>query len=366
MSVREEALEIGAEPRSLRVVDALLAQGVLPDPVLRFAIRRLLAARLRHERPEDEAARRAAVDRFAATLRASPVATHTEAANRQHYEVPTELFRQVLGPRLKYSSCLWPEGVESLAAAEEAMLALTAERAGIEDGQRVLELGCGWGSLTLWLAERHPALTIEGVTSSRSQRDFVLERARRLGVAERVTVRVADVRELGDDAFGRRFDRVVSVEMFEHLRNWPAMLERIASWLEPDGRLFLHVFCHRDTAYPFEAEGPSDWMARHFFSGGLMPSADLLDRFSEHLEIESRWLVDGTHYARTAEAWLENQDRHRHAILPILERTYGAPDRDRWWHYWRLFFLACAELFAYRGGSEWQVAHYRLRPRIVG
>ena len=343
-------------------LDGLLARGVLPDPVLRFGIRRLLAARLRKERPETPGEREAAVDRLAEELSASPVATHTREANEQHYEVPTELFRKVLGPHLKYSACLWPEGVSSLGEAEEAMLALTTERAGIEDGQEVLELGCGWGSLTLWLLERHPGLRLTAVTSSTTQRGFVVERAEERGLADRLEVVVSDVRELEAGRFRGRFDRVVSVEMFEHLRNWPRMLERIAGWLAPDGRAFLHVFCHREIGYPFEEEGASDWMTRHFFTGGLMPAADLLDRFDSHLTIEERWLVDGTHYAKTAEAWLRNQDAHEAEILPILERTYGPENRDRWWHYWRLFFLACAELFAYRNGQQWMVAHYRLRP----
>jgi cyclopropane-fatty-acyl-phospholipid synthase len=342
------------------LLDGLLARGLLPDPALRFGIRRLLTARLRGERGNGS------VDAFASRLRESPVATHTDDANRQHYEVPTAFFREVLGPRLKYSASYWPDGVGGLAAAEEAMLRLTAERAGVEDGQSVLELGCGWGSLTLWFLEHHPALRLTAVTSSASQRDFVMGEAEDRRVAERLEVIVSDVRDLAPDRFSGGFDRVVSVEMFEHLRNWPAMLERIAGWLRPDGRVFLHVFCHRELAYPFEAEGASDWMARHFFSGGLMPSFDLLDHFDEHLEVEARWAVDGTHYARTAEAWLFNQDRHRERILPILEATYGPEDRDRWWHYWRLFFLACAELFAYDGGSEWMVGHYRLRPAATG
>jgi cyclopropane-fatty-acyl-phospholipid synthase len=347
--------------RAAELPDALVARGALPDPLLRFAIRRLLGARLRRERPRAEEARTAAVDRLADELGRSPVATHTTDANRQHYEVPTAFFERVLGPRLKYSSCLWPSGVETLADAEEAMLRLTASRARLEEGQAVLELGCGWGSLTLWMLERFTDLSVTAVTSSRTQRDFVFERARELGAGDRLEVLVTDVRNLGSERLRDRFDRVVSVEMFEHLRNWPAMLERIAAWLRPGGRAFLHVFCHREIGYPFEDAGASDWMARHFFSGGLMPAAGLIDRFRDHLEVEDRWLVGGEHYARTAEAWLRNQDADREAILPILEATYGAADRDRWWHYWRLFFLACAELFAYRGGDEWMVAHYRLR-----
>jgi cyclopropane-fatty-acyl-phospholipid synthase len=256
----------------------------------------------------------------------------------------------VLGPRRKYSAGLFEPG-DDLAAAEERMLALSCARAGIEDAMRVLDLGCGWGSLTLWLAERYPRARILAVSNSKAQREYVLGECARRGL-DGVEVVTADVNRFEPAG---RFDRVVSVEMFEHARNWERLLGRVARWLEPDGRLFLHVFCHRSTPYFFEAEGASDWMARHFFSGGMMPSADLLAGLERDLRVEEGWRVSGLHYARTAEAWLANLDAARERVLPILgsERAFGR---------WRLFFLACRELFAFRGGAEWHVLHARLAP----
>jgi cyclopropane-fatty-acyl-phospholipid synthase len=301
-------------------------------------------------------------ERFVASLATSPVTLSPELANLQHYEVPVEFFRAVLGPRMKYSCAWFGPGVRGLAQAEEAMLALTAERAGIEDGMRVLDLGCGWGSLTLWLAERFPRCRITAVSNSKLQREAILAEAARRGCEDRVAVRTSDVARFEP---GARFDRVASVEMVEHVRNWPALLERVASWLEPDGRLFVHHFAHRRFAYPYEIEGPGDWMARHFFTGGMMPSADLLARCDEHLRVVQRWDVDGLHYARTAEAWLRNLDRAYADLLRLLRRDHGdaAP---RALGRWRLFFVGCAELFAFREGSEWGVTHQLLAPRRAG
>ena len=321
------------------ITDRVVAGGRLPDPLLRAGIRANCALRLARERRRGPAA----TDALADELRRSPIAVETDAANDQHYLVPPRFFELVLGPRLKYSGCLWPDGVDTLAAAEEAMLALTCERAGIEDGMEILDLGCGWGSLTLWVAERYPAARVLAVSNSPAQRRFVRARGN-----PRVEVVTADVNVFDTE---RRFDRVVSVEMFEHVRNWEALLARVRGWLEPGGKAFLHVFAHERLAYPFE----DGWMARRFFTGGLMPSHTLLDRFGRDLHVAERWRVAWTHYERTANAWLANLDAARDEAVAVLgsERAY---------HEWRVFFLACAELFGFRGGREWLVSHALLEP----
>lgn len=350
-----------SDARDDSLVGRLVAGGWLPDRLLRLGIRRILAARLAEESrggPDAiEQRRRGWIEE----CRRGPVAIATADANAQHYEVPAAFFVPVLGPRLKYSSCWWPPGVTTLDAAEGAMLALTCERAALADGQRVLELGCGWGSLSLWMAERYPASTITAVSNSASQKRFIDARAGERGVRN-LEVVTADMNEFAPPSGRAPFDRVVSVEMFEHMRNYEELLRRIAGWLVPDGRLFVHIFTHRTFAYPYEDRGPSDWMARHFFTGGQMPSHDLLRSFDRDLTVVESWRIDGTHYARTLEAWLARMDAARDAIIPIFREVYGANDAERWWHQWRVFFLACAELFAYRGGEEWGVSHSLFAP----
>jgi cyclopropane-fatty-acyl-phospholipid synthase len=326
--------------------------GALPDAAVRFGIRRMLEGRLRELPQAGSPAARVARQAFAEACRKAPIALVPERANAQHYEVPPAFFESVLGPRLKYSCALF-DGASSLAGAETRMLALTGERAGLEDGMRILDLGCGWGSFSLWAAERFPNARIVAVSNSRAQTGWILARARREGL-QNVTVTTADVNRFEAEGC---FDRIVSVEMFEHVRNHEQLLARIARWLPPDGRLFVHHFCHREHAYPYEDRGPGDWMARHFFSGGMMPSQDWLDGFARDLAVEQRWRVDGSHYARTSGAWLARLDASRAAVRAVLADVHGPAQAGRWFRRWRLFFLACAELFAHRGGGEWFVTH---------
>lgn len=335
----------------LKIAIEAMERGWVPEPLIRVGIRRLLGQRLRTQSGQSS------LTRLQAELEDSPIALHTDKANAQHYELPAEFFRRIMGRHMKYSACYWPEGVTTLDAAEAAMLALTSERADIHDGQAILELGCGWGSLTLWLAEHYPRSTVTAVSNSHPQRRFIEQTCAERGL-NNVQVITADMNDFSID---RRFDRVVSVEMFEHMRNYRELMARIAGWLRPDGALFVHVFSHREQAYPFETEGDDNWMGKYFFTGGLMPSRDLLPRFQDDLRLEDQWHLNGRHYQRTCEAWLANQYRHRDAIMAVFRDTYGPADAARWFQRWKVFFLACAELFGYRGGEEWGVSHYRFR-----
>jgi cyclopropane-fatty-acyl-phospholipid synthase len=337
----------------------LAERGWLPDIALRTGIRQMVSRRRRamQRRAADSVAVGKQV--FARQLADGPIAVQTAAANEQHYEVPAKFFEAVLGPRLKYSSCYYPNSQTTLAEAEEAMLAITCERADIVDGHDVLELGCGWGSLTLWMAERYPNSHITTVSNSASQRLFIESRAREMGLAN-VRIITADINAFVPPG---AYDRIVSVEMFEHLRNWPLMFSRLGRWMRPEGRAFLHVFCHKDQPYLYEDKGQADWMARYFFSGGMMPSDDLPHHIAGPLQVEQQWQVNGTHYERTANDWLGNLDRQRTTLMLVLTDIYGTVEAHRWLHRWRMFFIGCAELFGHRQGEEWWVAHHRLQHR---
>lgn len=338
----------------------LCERGLVPDALTRFGIRRLCAQRLRDEHDAELDRADARYRTLLSELRGSPIAIEVAAANEQHYEVPTRFFELCLGRRLKYSSCYYPDGDETLDQAEEKMLALYGERGELRDGQRILELGCGWGSLTLWMAERFPNSRITGVSNSRTQREHILAQAAARGLAN-VEIITTDVNRL--DLNPETFDRCVSIEMFEHMRNYDTLLGNVARWLKPGGKLFVHIFCHRSLMYPFETAGEDNWMGRHFFTGGLMPSADTLLHFQNALRIEQRWLLSGVHYQKTANHWLENQDRHETEVLRVLGEAYGQKDAAIWAQRWRMFWMACAELFGYAGGSEWGVAHYLFAKR---
>lgn len=327
--------------------EALLDRGLVPDALIRTGIRRLLRQRIA-EMPADAAARRAGLLAYVASLRQEPIAVRQDAANAQHYEVPSAFYTRVLGKHLKYSGSVWGEGVGDLDDAEAATLALYAERAALADGMRVLDLGCGWGSLSLWLAERYRGCKVTAVSNARNQRDFIEARARERGLVN-LEVLTRDMQSL---ELERTFDRILSIEMFEHMRNWPALLEKVSRWLAPDGRLFVHVFVHKDWSYRFEVGGAGDWMARHFFTGGQMPADDQLVLCDDHLVVTNRWQVDGTHYQKTAEAWLANLDRSWDDCCRVLSK--------RQLRRFRVFFMACSELWGTDRGREWYVSHYLL------
>lgn len=340
----------------------LTEQGLVPDIVIRRGIRHLVKQRLSEIHSNDCEMTAQLKRAFIADMQNSPIALVPEKANEQHYEVPAAFYDLVLGPQQKYSCAYWSKGCEDLATAEAAALELTCKHAMLEDKQDILELGCGWGSLTLWMAEHYPGSHITAVSNSHSQRAHILKKLEERGLSN-VEIITCDMNEL--DLGDGQYDRVVSVEMFEHMRNWPALYRRVANWLKPDGLLFKHIFVHRDVPYPFVDNDPSDWMSRYFFTGGMMPSDDLPLTFQDELRFVNQWRWDGTHYEKTANAWLANMDNHRREIMSLFANVYGHEYAQTWWVRWRLFFMACAELFGHGHGQQWWVGHYLFEKRAA-
>lgn len=332
-----------------------IATGLVPEFVIRLGIRGMLSQKLSELASGDPQARKLA---FIEELKQSPVAVATDSANKQHYEVPASFYELVLGAQMKYSCALWKDG-DTLEAAEQRMLAETCSRAQLADGQRVLDLGCGWGAFSLYAAKRFPNSTFIAISNSNSQRENIMNRAKLMGI-KNLTVLTKNVAELNESFFSGadKFDRIVSVEMLEHMKNYERLLFNLSCWLKNEGKLFVHIFTHVEHPYHFDSNDENDWLTKYFFTGGTMPSHDLLSYFNNDLAIESDWKVNGKHYQKTSEAWLKNMTANKRLIMPILSETYGPEQAKRWWIYWRLFFLACAELWGYQNGDEWMVSHY--------
>ena len=338
----------------------LLEKSLIPDFLIRIGIRQRLKQKLTDENRDGLEFGQARFMKLIAHLRASPIAVNTKEANEQHYEVPSEFFQYVMGKHMKYSCGYWKSGDVSFDKSEEDMLQITVERAQIENGQSILELGCGWGSLTLFMAKQFPNTQITAVSNSITQKNFIDAQAIARGI-KNVHVMTADMNAF---TIEKKFDRVVSVEMFEHMRNYEKLLNKVSSFLKSDGKLFIHIFTHREFAYLYDGTDERDWIGKYFFTGGIMPSDRLLFYFTDDFVVENHWRVSGAHYQKTSEGWLKNMDNHRQEIMPILKKTYGEKDALKWWVYWRVFFMSCAELWGYSDGNEWMVSHYLFKKRI--
>jgi cyclopropane-fatty-acyl-phospholipid synthase len=334
--------------------DKLIEQNKVPDVLLRQGIRKLLKQRLADEHKGDVEDQQAHLMTLIAKLKASPIAVNTADANTQHYEVPTEFYQYCLGKNLKYSSGYWKPGVADIDTSETDMLELSCQRAELENGQNVLELGCGWGSLSLYMSAKYRGSRFTVVSNSRTQKMYIDEQAKQRGITNLMVI-TADINVFTID---QKFDRVVSVEMFEHMRNYQLLMAKVASFLKPEGKLWIHIFTHKEYAYLFEVIDETDWMSKYFFTGGIMPSDDLMSYFNDDMAVEKHWHVNGSHYSKTAEAWLANMDAHKKQIMPLFEQTYGKNQAIKWWVYWRLFYMACAELWNFNHGNEWIVSHY--------
>lgn len=339
--------------------NSLLEKNKIPDILIRKGIRRLLKQRLDQENKGNTETQQTHLMRLIEELKNSPIAVNTVDANEQHYEVPTKFYQYCLGKHLKYSSGYWKDGVTDIDTSEKDMLELTCRRAELQDGQNVLELGCGWGSLSLFMASSFPKSTFTVVSNSRTQKLHIDEQAINRGI-KNLTVITADINLFNIDA---TFDRIVSVEMFEHMRNYQKLMHKASSFLKAEGKLFVHIFTNKEYAYKFEVIDESDWMSKYFFTGGIMPSDHLLLYFNEHMSIEQHWHVNGIHYSKTSEAWLRNMDKNKQEIMPMFETTYGKEQALKWWVYWRIFYMSCAELWRYNDGNEWMVSHYLFKKK---
>jgi cyclopropane-fatty-acyl-phospholipid synthase len=335
------------------MLNTVLAKNIIPDPIVRFGIKKLLKQRIKEDIGFDENIKNRNKESFLARQKTYPIAVNTRDANEQHYEVPTDFYHYVLGIHKKYSCGLW-DNADNLDQAEKAMLELTTERARLENGLDILELGCGWGSLTLFMAAKYPKANITGVSNSNTQRDYILTEAKKRGL-NNIDIITCDINQF---TIEKKFDRIVSVEMFEHMRNYDLLLGKIKNFLKDDGKLFVHIFVHKDTPYFFDVKDESDWMSKYFFSGGIMPSDDIFTHFKKHFNVVEHNRVNGVHYSLTAEAWLQNQDRNKQEIMELFIKHYGEKEALKWFSYWRIFFMACSELWKYKKGNEWFVSHY--------
>lgn len=340
------------------MMDSIISSGLVPDFVIRTGIRKLLKNRLKEITPAPHKSLQETKEKFMEMLKQSPLAVQTRDANEQHYEVPTEFYLYALGPNLKYSCAYFDQG-DNLETAERKMLERTISMARINDGDKILELGCGWGSLTLFMAKKFPHSQITAVSNSATQKIFIDQKAKERGLTN-INIITSDMNNFDTQ---EKFDRVVSVEMFEHMRNYDLLLNKISGWLNDKGTLFVHIFVHTSTPYLFEVKDDSDWMSKYFFSGGMMPSDDIFTYFQDKFKLSEHVRYSGTHYAKTAEEWLKNTDRNKDKIMEIFKTHYGPKEAKKWFEYWRIFFMACAELWNYDNGREWFVSHYLLEKK---
>ncbi|MFA8342458.1 MAG: cyclopropane-fatty-acyl-phospholipid synthase family protein [Rhodothermaceae bacterium] len=341
------------------MIDKLIETGIVPDPLLRLGIRKLLQERLKSEKKENKERQKEHFVTLVNFLKESKIAINTADANKQHYEVPTEFYKLVLGEHLKYSSCYWADDTETLSEAEENMLNITCQRAGIKDGEEILDLGCGWGSLSFYIAMNYPNCKVTSLSNSATQKEYIENKKVALKV-DNIDVITSDVNHFKSD---KKFDRIVSIEMFEHMRNYKQLFNKLHKLLVTDGKLFVHIFTHNKFAYLFEVKDQTDWMSQYFFTGGIMPSDDLLLYFATDFEILNHWVVNGKHYEKTANQWLKNFDQNKLRIKEIFTQTYGEQESEKWFNYWRVFFMSCAELWGYNQGNEWLISHYLFEKR---